>query len=371
MKNTIKCPKCGHEFPASEGLMSHLREEASLGMEKKLRDEIENEKNLEVQDLKKSLQEKEERINDFRKQELDLRERSRKLEDKEKDIEIETQRRIDEEKKKIEEDTSRRLIDEHHLKDLEKDKKISDMEQLVEELKRKSQQGSMQTQGEVLELDFEQLLRDNFPNDVIEPVEKGVKGADVKQTVKSPKGFVCGVILWENKRTKAWSDSWITKLKDDLRREKANIPVIVSITLPKEIDKGLGPVNGVWVSNYTLAIPLAQLLRKNLLEVGFQKAISQHTGEKADMLYEYVTGHEFIQQVEAMVDVFKDMKGQITKERMAFEKIWQSREKQVDRLFNSTANIAGGIQGYVGQASFQIKGLELLELEQGNNEKNN
>src|SRR3989339_1512422 len=173
MSNLIKCPKCGHEFTASEGLMSHLKEEAGLEIEKKVRAEIENEKSLEVQDLKKTVQEKNEKINDFRKQELDLRERSRKLEDREKNVELETQRRIDEEKKKIEEDTAKRFIDEHHLKDLEKDKKFSDMEKLVEELKRTSQQGSMQTQGEVGELELEKTLEKLFPTDEISEVKKG------------------------------------------------------------------------------------------------------------------------------------------------------------------------------------------------------
>ncbi|MFC1710413.1 DUF2130 domain-containing protein, partial [Patescibacteria group bacterium] len=222
-------------------------------------------------------------------------------------------------------------------------------------------QGSQQLQGEVLELDFEQLLKNNFKNDKIEPVEKGVKGADVRQTVKSPRGISCGVILWETKRTKAWSDSWIDKLKDDLRAEKANIPVIVSMVLPKDMDGELGFKDGVWISSFSLALPLAQLLRKNLLDVGYQKAVSAHRGEKADHLYEYITSHEFRQQVEAMIEVYVQMKGQVTKERVAYEKMWKQREKQVDRLFSSTANVVGAIQGEVGQTAFQIKGLELLE----------
>jgi len=361
MKNTIKCPKCGNEFTASEGLMSHLKEEASSQIEKEIREKIKAESNLELTDLKKSLEEKENKIEDFRKQELELREKSRKLEDKEKDLELETQRRIDEEKKKIEEDTSKRLVDEHHLKDLEKDKKLSDMEKLVEELKRKSQQGSMQTQGEVAELDLEKILAENFKDDEIIPIAKGDSGADVKQIVKSPKGTVCGVILWESKSTKAWKDDWITKLKDDLRNSKANLPAIVTAVLPKEFKTNLGLKEGVWISSTALVLPLAMLLRKTLLDSMRQIVISQNKQDKAGELYTYITSHEFSQRVEAMVEAYNKMKDQITKERIAFEKQWSEREKQVNILLNGVAGIYGDMQGIAGSALPQVKSLELPE----------
>ena len=172
--------------------------------------------------------------------------------------------------------------------------------------------------------------------------------------------------MWETKRTKTWSDSWIGKLKDDLRAENANVPVIISMVLPKDMDGELEFKNGVWVSSFSLALPLAQLLRRNLLDVGYQKAVSAHRGEKADHLYEYITGHEFRQQVEAMIEAYFQMKKQITKERTAYERMWKQREKQIDRLFGSTTNVVGAIQGEVGQTAFPIKGLELLE---SNNKK--
>jgi hypothetical protein len=233
----------------------------------------------------------------------------------------------------------------------------------LEEAKRKAQQGSQQTQGEVLELDLEETLRQEFPNDEIEPVGKGVKGADIRQIVKSPKGFVCGVILWESKRTKAWTDEWLTKLKDDLRAEKANIPVIVSTSLPKELKSLMGLIDGVWVTTYELFIPMATLLRKNLLDIGFQKAVSAHRGDKADLLYEYITGHEFRQQVEALAEVYHEMQEEISKERVAFEKIWKTREGQVKRLSLATANVYGSMQGLVGSSMPQVKGLDLPQLE--------
>lgn len=363
MKNTIKCPKCGHEFPASEGLMSHLKEEASLEIEKKLREKIESEKSLEVQDLKKAIEEKDEKISDFREKELELREKSRKLEDKEKDLELETQRRIDEEKKKIEEDTAKRLIDEHHLKDLEKDKKMSDMEHLVEELKRKSQQGSMQTQGEVAELDLEETLRKLFPTDEISEVKKGELGGDVRQIVKTQRGTECGMILWERKRTKAWQEEWVNKLKEDMQRDKAHLGAIITEVLPKEFKKQIGEKSGVWITTSSFVEPLAMLLRKVLYDVAKEKVVKLNKQSKAEEIYDFVTSNEFIQQVERMMVIYQEMKGEISKERAVSERQWKLREMQVNRLITGVSGIYGNMQGIAGSALPQVKSLE---LESGN-----
>jgi len=359
MKNTVKCPKCGNEFEVSEGIMSHVKEEAKLEIEMTVRKKIEEEKKLEFQDLNKSLQEKEEKITEFRKKELELRERTRKLEDKEKDIELETQRRIDTEKKKIEENTVKRLGDEHHLKDLDKDKKISDMEKLVEELKRKAQQGSMQTQGEVVEIELEKTLKQLFPTDEITEVKKGELGGDVRQVVKTQRGTVCGLILWERKRTKAWDEKWISKLKEDMRRDKAHLGIIVSEIMPKDFKKDIGERNGVWLVSKNFIEPLAALLRKNLYDVAKSKAITLNKQSKAEELYDFVTGREFIQQVESMVEIYFEMRTQITKERAASEKLWKQREMQVDGLLKGVSGIYGGMQLIAGTALPQVKNLEL------------
>lgn len=353
MATTITCPKCGESFEMTEAFKHEIEEN--------LKTKIKEESDRQIQDLKSQIKEKDAKVDELRDQELKLREKTRKLEEKEKDMELEVQRKIDQEKLKIEEEVLKRSSDEHKMKDLEKDKKISDLMNSLEEAKRKAQQGSQQLQGEVLELDLEETLKQTFPNDEIEPVGKGVKGADIRQIVKSPKGYSCGVILWESKRTKSWTDEWLTKLKTDLRAEKANIPVIITASLPKDVKTGMGLKDGVWVATYELALPLANLLRKNLLDVAFQKAVSVHKGEKADLLYEYITGHEFRQQVEALVEVYKEMNEQISKERIAFEKIWKTREGQITRFMNSTVGVIGSIQGKIGQSSLQVKGLDLLE----------
>ncbi|MDZ7587022.1 MAG: DUF2130 domain-containing protein, partial [Patescibacteria group bacterium] len=297
--------------------------------------------------------------------EANLRKEKRQLEEDKEKFEVEKQRQLDQERDTIKKQAIQSVEEKDRFKFAEYEKQLADMKKAVDEAQRKSNLGSQQLQGEVLELDFEELLKNTFPNDQIEPVEKGVKGADVRQTVLSPKGINCGVILWETKRTKVWADKWLDKLKQDLRAEKANIPVIVSTVMPKEFKTHLGLKNGVWVVSFELAVSLAHLLRKNLLDVGYQMAVSIHKEEKAENLYGYITSHEFRQQVEAMVETYFQMKNQITKERAAYEKMWQSREKQADKLFKSTANIVGNIQGEIGQGTFQIKGLELLELESG------
>ena len=358
MNNTIKCPKCGHEFSASEGLISHIKEEASLEIEKKLREKIEGEKSLEVRDLKKTIEEKNAKISDFTEKELELRERSRKLEDREKNVELETQRRVDEEKKKVEENITNRLVEEFNSKDMEKDKKISDMTKQIEDLKRISQQGSMQTQGEVGELELEKTLGDLFPTDEIIEVKKGEPGGDARQIVKTQRGTECGMILWERKRTKDWKENWVKKLKEDMRRDKALLGVIVTKVLPKDFKKEMGERNGIWIVTANLVEPLAKLLRQNLYDVAKGKAITLNKQGKAEDLYDFVTSHDFVQQVERMVEIYLEMRGQITKERMVSEKLWKQREMQVDGLLKGISGIYGGMQLIAGSALPQVKSLE-------------
>lgn len=382
MSNTIKCPHCGKPVEITQALKNQIEDQVLTDLKLKHQQELssalrENEEKLkkmfasqnilEVKDLKKQLAEKDAKVDELREQELKLREAKRNLEDKEKELELETQRRLDEERLKIEEKILKQETEKFHLKDLEKEKIIGDLKKALEDANRKAQQGSQQLQGEVLELDLEETLRASFPHDTITPVEKGVKGADIKHIVKSPRGICCGIILWESKRTKAWTDKWIAKLKDDLRSQQAHIPVIVTSIMPKEIVNGLGLKEDVWITNFNLVIPLAFLLRKNLLEVMREKVTAKYKDKKADVLYQYITGHEFRQQVEALVEVYQEMQLQISKEKAAFEKIWKAREGQISRLVNSTARVVGSIQGKAGANILQVKGLELAELEPGDN----
>ncbi|HJQ08937.1 MAG TPA: DUF2130 domain-containing protein [Candidatus Saccharimonadales bacterium] len=276
--------------------------------------------------------------------------------------ELTMQKKLVEEEGKIREAAAKEADEKQRLNLAARDKTIADLQKALDEAQRKAAQGSQQLQGEVMELDFEAALADAFRDDDIEPVGKGIKGGDIRQVVKSSKGLVCGVMLWEIKRTKNWTEGWIMKLKDDLRAEKANVPIIISEVLPRHLLGELGVVNGVWVCKPGLALPLGMLLRKNLLDVHREKAIAENRGTKAEALYNFVTSHEFAQQIESMVETFRDMNNQIMKERVAFEKSWALREKQAQKLLLSTANIVGGMQGHIGHGSMpKIKGLELLE----------
>lgn len=376
MVNAIVCPHCGKTLEITEALKHQIESEIvakeeekfKIELEKTRRDlsvkikkELEEKSFMDMEDMRRQLEEKNEKVKKLQEFELRLREENRKLEEKKKEIEIEAARTLASERKKLEETISLQLTEQHRLKEKEKDKVIDDLKKALDDAQRKASQGSQQLQGEVKELDLESTLQSSFPHDAIEPVGKGVRGADVRQIVKSPRGTACGVILWESKRTKAWSDDWTVKLKDDLRAEKANIPVVITQTLPREAASGIGLKDGVWVCADSFLIPLATLLRQKLLEVAYQKAVSAHKGEKADFLYEYVTGHEFRQQVEAIVEVYQEMQLQIVRERAAFEKSWKAREAQTQRLLSATANVYGSMQGLVGSSLPQVKGLDLLE----------
>lgn len=276
--------------------------------------------------------------------------------------ELDAQKKLAQDEDKIREEAEKSATEKQRLKLAEKDSQLETAKKQLDEMQRKLNQGSQQMQGEILELDLEEALAYAFRDDDIIPVAKGVNGADISQVVKSQSGIECGVILWEIKRTKNWVADWIPKLKTDLRSAKANVPVIISEILPKQVDGDMGHVDGVWVVKPKLAIVLATLLRKGLLDVGRQKALAANQGDKASSLYGFVTSHEFAQQVESMVETYQEMTLQVVKERVAYEKLWAQREKQAQKLFMNTASIVGSMQGYIGQASMpKIKGLELSD----------
>src|SRR3989338_6954207 len=355
MNNHLICPHCKHEIEISEAFRHQIEEEVGKELIEKHRKELEEirrktadelEQKLqkryqeEQEGLQEELKESRERIAKFREQELDLRKKARELEEQKEEMALEVEKRLSEEKKRIEETVLKRALEEQRLKDLEKEKVINDLKKALEEAQIKAAQGSQQLQGEVFELDIEDLLRTSFPQDSIEEVGKGIKGADVKQVVKSRMGKPCGVILWEIKRTKNWTDGWTDKLKTDVRSEKANVPVIVTTALPSGIENGLGIKDGVWVCSFNFILPLAILLRDRLHDVAKQ-------------------------QFEALVEVFADMQQQVHRERIAFEKSWKQREAQIRKLFLSTASVYGSMQGLVGSSMPQVKGLEIEALESG------
>lgn len=377
--NDILCPNCGKKVEISQAIKHQIQEDILAKAESKHKEELEKIKNdieqkaerkvkeeleLKFKDSANELIESKEQNRLLREQLLEITKQLRLLKQKDDERELEMQKKLSLEREKIQEEVVKIEKEKSSLELAEIRKQLDDTKKALEDAQRKSMQKSQQLQGEVLELELEKILRDAFPHDDTEAIAKGVSGADIRQIVKSPKGTICGTILWESKRTKEWSDKWLAKLKEDLRSQKANIPIIVSMVLPKEARDGFGIKEGVWICSHQLVLPIATVLRKNLLDVGYQKAVSANRGEKADLLYNYVTSHEFQQQVERIVEAYKEMKDQITKERISFERSWKQREAQAERIIMSAANIVGNMQGRVGASMPQIKGLDLLPEKQ-------
>jgi hypothetical protein len=327
--------------------------------------ETEKEKEEEKKLLEEQLKEKEQKLSEVNAEALKLRVERQKLETEKKEFELKIQRQLDEERKKIEEEAGKRAAEEHQHRIAELEKKISDANKVNSDLTRKLEQGSQQTQGEVLELALEEILKSEFPMDEIIPVAKGTKGADVIQKVTDRSGRLCGQIVWESKKTKAWSGGWIQTLKDNQRAIKADLAVIVSTTLPEGV-KGFVLRDGVWICDINLVTALATALRINLEMITRERGMSVGKNEKMEILYAYLTGVEFKQRVEAIIEAFSNMDDGLKKERIAYEKIWAEREKQIKKVINNTVGMYGDLSGLVTLP--QIKALELGDGNSSNNQ---
>jgi len=236
------------------------------------------------------------------------------------------------------------------------------MQRRIEELKQKAEQGSQQHQGEVMELELENTLRTKFPFDSIEPVAKGEFGGDVVQRVVSPSGLACGSILWESKRTKNWSDAWLAKLRGDQRAVKAEICLLVSQALPKDVES-FEQIDGVWIAGPKYALPLAVALRQSLIEVANSKLLQEGQQTKAELVYEYLTGPRFRHRIEAIVEKFSDMQEDLNREKKAMTRLWAKRDAQIQAVIESTVGMYGDLQGIAGRAFEEIEGLEIPLLE--------
>ena len=369
MTNTIKCPYCNREFEVTEALKHQIKEELSASMDEKHKKEIEKVKleaeekakekiSIELKDKDQQIESLAERVEKAEQEELKIRKEKQELKEAKDKFELEKQRQLDEEREKI----RAAAIEEVHEKDKYKfadyEKKIADMKKSLEDANRRAEQGSQQSQGETPELLLEQTLRSLFPVDEILEVKKGEMGADIRQCVKTARGTVCGIILWESKRTKAWSDTWLTKLKEDIRRDNAHLGIIITEVLPSEFKKQIGNKDGIWITTPAFVEPLAHLLRKNLYDVAKEKAIKSLKQDKAGELYDLVTSNAFAQQIERMVEIYFYMKLQVNRERATSEKQWKQRETQIDLLITGVSGIYGSMQGIAGTALPQIKMLD-------------
>lgn len=300
-----------------------------------------------IRDLEQERDEKAKALKTAREEQLKLLQEKRALKETQDNFEIEKQKQIDTELEKQRKHLSSQLDEENRLKMADQEKKLADVTKQLKEAQRKAEQGSMQTQGEVGELDVEVRLQQAFPTDEIEAVPTGTRGADLSQRVRDRKGANYGSILLEVKRTKKWQDEWTAKLNNDMRGARADVGVIITETLPKGIDS-FGEKDGVWVCDYSSALALIYVLRVGMKEVTLAKGLREGAKEKAELLYEYLTGNEFSQRVRTVVDAFKSMRVDLDKEKAYMITKWNKREKQIGLVIDNMAGILGDVDALSG-----------------------
>ena len=316
-----------------------------------------DQKTKEISSLQEILKQRDSKLAEAQKAQAELIRKERELDDAKRELDLTIEKRIRADLGAEREKAKKEAEEELKLKVMEKDQTITAMQKQIEDLKRRAEQGSQQLQGEVQELELEALLAAKFPRDTIQPVPKGEFGGDVLHRVVGPLNQVCGTILWESKRTKNWSDGWLPKLREDQRAAKAEIAVIISQALPKDIDT-FGFVDGVWVADPKVALPVALSLRQTLIEVASARHSAEGQQTKMEMVYGYLTGPRFRQRVQAIVEAFSSMKEDLDREKKAITRQWAKREEQIDRVMQATVGMYGDLQGIAGRTLPEVEGLE-------------
>lgn len=404
----ITCPNCNHQFEPGDSMREEIekelrgkmvdwqkkkdeefrQKEQAFQQQLQVRDE-ENRKMLEAE--KKKIQEKltedirksvagdfenqlkllqqnaadtEEKLREARKKELEFLQKEQALKTKEEELELSVQKKLLEERERLKEQLQKEEAEklslkeqEYQLRMKELEKQLDDQKKLAEEMRRKSEQGSMQLQGEVQELMLEEMLQATFPFDKIEEVGKGIRGADCIQIVRNQFGNEAGKIIYESKRTKDFSNEWIEKLKADMRTTGADVAVIVTQAFPKDMDR-FGEKNGVYICSFTEVRSVALLLRNAILKIADARKSEENKGDKMVMLYNYLTGTEFVEQWKAISEGFRSMQQSIQQERNAMEKLWKAREKQLEKVLLNAAHIKGSIEGIAGADAINLNLLE-------------
>ncbi|HEX8023245.1 DUF2130 domain-containing protein [Mucilaginibacter sp.] len=404
MATEVKCPSCGFGFPIEEVMAEEYKKELRVKMmdytrqkeeEYRKKDEeflnkerqqqtafeqrLNNEKKQLQQTLegdlrktisedfenrlvllKNSAAETEEKLKLSRQKELEFLQRESQLKQKEEEMELAVQRKLQEQRNELTDQIRKQEAERHSIKDTEYqlkvkelEKQLDDQKKLADEMKRKAEQGSMQLQGEAQELILEELLRNYFPFDIISEVGKGVRGADCVQTVRNQFGQECGRIIYESKRTNAFSMDWIEKLKKDMRSMGVDVAVIVTQCYPKGMDC-FGERDGVWICSFDEVKAVSYILRDGVMKLSNLSKSQDNKGDKMHLLYDYLTSSEFSEQWKAIREGYMSMRQSIQRERDAMEKLWKAREKQLDKVLLSAAHIRGSIEGIAGNDTIQL-----------------
>lgn len=376
----ITCPECHADIALTEQLAGPLVKDLRAGFAKDMADkdaanatavqEAEarakeaalTEAFKAQEDLQKRVTDQDAALKQAKEAELKALKREQELKDKEAQIELTVQKQLAVERDAMSEKLRAQADEQAALKVAEQAQMIDGMKRQIEALKQKSEQGSMQTQGEAAELVLEDTLGQAFPSDRITPVAKGVSGADALQEVLDGMGQSAGGILWESKRTKNWSPAWLAKLREDQRGAGAEIAVLVSQALPEGVTT-FGQLDGVYVCSPRHAVPLAQVLRQGLLEVAKTKGLQVGQQDKKDLIYDYVTGTQFKQRLEAVAERFNAMEEGLRKERQFMEKQWAARHKQIELMESAMLGMHGDFQGIAGRSMPEIDGFDVPLLE--------
>jgi hypothetical protein len=363
--DTLTCPNCRTSIPISDALSKQIEANLRVQVEKeigaKAKAEAAESIELELTTLRDQLAASEKKGKEARQTELALLRQKAELEKQKEDLELEVARKLNEERGKIREAAAIKAEQQHEQKDREKDKRLEDVLKQVEELKRKVEQGSQQLQGEVREEALKELLISSFPMDRIEDVPKGVRGADLIQRVMTRSGQECGIIVWESKQTKAWSDTWIPKLKSDCHAAGGHVAVLLSAVLPPGV-RDFDSRDGVWIGDPKLAACLAAALRASLENVHLAKTAESGKQDKAGYVYAYLTSPGFKGHIEAIVESFSSMKLELEAERRVMTKAWAKRETHLTHVIARTATMYGDIHGIIGASLPEIESLEMETL---------
>ena len=390
MATMIKCPKCGNEFEPNESIRDQIKkelnqkaiewqkrkdEEFQLKMdEEKKRIQQQLEENIrrsisldyenQLRLLSQTNKDNEEKLKEARQQQLELFKKEQELKNREAELELSVQKKLQLERerlsveiRKLEEQRIATIETEYRLRMKEMEERLEAQRKLAEEMRRKAEQGSMQLQGEAQELALEEMLQTAFPFDLILEVGKGVRGADCIQIVRSNFGQECGKIIYESKRTNAFVNEWVEKLKTDMRSQGAEIAVIVTKTMPKDMDC-FGIKDGVWVCDFSEVKALASVLREGVIRVFNTAKSNENKGDKMHLLYGYLTSSEFAEQWKAIREGFLAMKLSIQRERESMERLWKAREKQLEKVLLNAAHIRGSIEGIAGMDAVDLNLLE-------------
>jgi hypothetical protein len=405
----VKCPHCGNKFSPEQAIQHDLRAQLEKEFEQKLQvntktliSKIQHEEQakfqLQLQRYEQDKKIKSQRLKELEEKSLRMEEKELELRDREERAEHEMKRRLLEREKIIREQADKAALDkallevrqrelklerdretlevmlkkrimeeaekardEERMKSAELQKKLDDQIKLVNEMKRKTDQGSMQMQGEVQELAIEEYLENTFPRDIIQEISKGKRGGDCVHIVRDHYDNECGRILYESKRTKHFSYEWITKIKDDMRLKQAEIGVIVTEAFPEGMTR-FGAMDGIWICSFAEFKALSLLFRSNLSRIGEVLASQENKGDKTHMIYSYVTGNEFKQKLEAAFESYHDMQEDLQKEKTLFTAQWAKREKKLLKAMENLVCLYGDVRGIAGGAVQEIKALELPEI---------